>query len=274
MTGPASNAITVRDVWVEYGDQIVLERINLAIAAGAFVSIVGPSGCGKSTFLRMVLGQERPSRGSMLLDGAPMPDEPGPDRGVVFQRYSVFPHLTVLGNVLVAFELAESPVLARLRGPARRAAVEKSEALLAAVGLMPHRDKYPSALSGGMQQRLAIAQALAREPRVLLLDEPFGALDPGTRAQMHALIRPLWRERRMTILMVTHDLKEAFALGTRLIAFDRPRIDPQAPGRFGAIVTYDLDLSRDSAVPVLGFSKPLNRSDNGRKAQQAQGATA
>ena len=264
-------AITVQDVWVEYGDQIVLERINIEIASGAFVSIVGPSGCGKSTFLRMVLGQERPTRGKLFLDGAPMPEEPGPDRGVVFQRYSVFPHLTVLGNVLIGFEFAASPVLARLGGPARREAIARSEALLAAVGLDAHRDKYPSALSGGMQQRLAIAQALAREPRVLLLDEPFGALDPGTRAQMHALIRPLWRERGMTILMVTHDLKEAFALGTRLIAFDRPRLDPQAPGRFGAIITYDLDLKRDCAVPVLGFSKPLDvRPDAG----QAQGAKA
>jgi NitT/TauT family transport system ATP-binding protein len=264
------SAITVRDVWVEYGDQIVLERINIEIASGAFLSIVGPSGCGKSTFLRMVLGQERPTRGTMLLDGVPLPDEPGPDRGVVFQRYSVFPHLTVLGNVLVGYEFAESPVLARLRGPARREAIAKSEALLAAVGLSAHRDKYPSALSGGMQQRLAIAQALAREPRVLLLDEPFGALDPGTRTQMHALIRPLWRERGMTILMVTHDLKEAFALGTRLIALDRPRIDPQAPGRFGAVITYDLDLTRDSAVPVLGFSKPLAADTKAGQAQQAQ----
>lgn len=99
-------AITVQDVWVEYGDQIVLERINIEIASGAFVSIVGPSGCGKSTFLRMVLGQERPTRGKLFLDGAPMPEEPGPDRGVVFQRYSVFPHLTVLGNVLIGFEFA------------------------------------------------------------------------------------------------------------------------------------------------------------------------
>ena len=110
------SAITVQDVWVEYGDQIVLERINLEIASGAFVSIVGPSGCGKSTFLRMVLGQERPTRGSILLDGAPLPEEPGPDRGVVFQRYSVFPHLTVLGNVLIGFEFAASPILARLSG--------------------------------------------------------------------------------------------------------------------------------------------------------------
>jgi NitT/TauT family transport system ATP-binding protein len=277
------SAITVRDVWVEYGDQIVLERINIVIASGAFVSVVGPSGCGKSTFLRLVLGQERPTRGALLLDGVPMPDEPGPDRGVVFQRYSVFPHLTVLGNVLVAFEFAASRFVSRLTGAARRAAIAQSESLIAEVGLTAHRDKYPSALSGGMQQRLAIAQAIARRPRVLLLDEPFGALDPGTRAQMHALIKPLWRDCGMTVIMVTHDLKEAFALGTRLIAFDRPRIDPQAPGRFGAVITYDLDLTRDSAVPVLRFSKSLDaragasqgpQARQDQQTQQAQGAIA
>src|SRR5687767_14331118 len=116
------SAIAVRDLWVEYGDQIVLEAIDLDIAAGAFVTIVGPSGCGKSTFLRLLLGQERPSRGRLLLDGAALPDEPGPDRGIVFQRYSVFPHLTVLGNVLAGFEFAGSPVLGRLFGAARRRA--------------------------------------------------------------------------------------------------------------------------------------------------------
>ena len=146
-----------------------------------------------------------------------------------------------------------------------------SETLIAAVGLGAHRDKYPSALSGGMQQRLAIAQALARKPRVLLLDEPFGALDPGTRAQMHALIRPLWRQHGMTVLMVTHDIKEAFGLGTRLIAFDRPRVDPQAPGRFGATVTYDFDLTRDTPVPVLRFAKPVGDHDG---KNQSQGASA
>jgi len=225
-------AISVRNVWVEYGDQIVLERINLEIASGAFLSIVGPSGCGKSTFLRLILGQDRPTRGTLLLDGKPLPDEPGPDRGIVFQRYSVFPHLTVLGNVLVAFEFAGSAVLARLRGQARRAAIEQSRALLVAVGLEPHADKYPSALSGGMQQRLAIAQALARKPRVLLLDEPFGALDPGIRAQMHELIRPLWREHGMTILMVTHDIQG------RLCArhpADRVRQVADRPARAGAL---------------------------------------
>ena len=247
------SALSFRNVWVEYGDQVVLERINLEIASGTFLSVVGPSGAGKSTFLRLILGQEKPAQGAVLLDGAPFPAEPGPDRGIVFQRYSVFPHLTVLGNVLIGYEFAERKFSARLFGQARREAIEKSRALIDAVGLGPHCEKYPSALSGGMQQRLAIAQALAKRPRVLLLDEPFGALDPGTRAQMHALIKPLWRDLKMTIVMVTHDIKEAFGLATRLIALDHPRRDPQAPERFGAKITYDLDLTRDGAVPVLGF---------------------
>jgi NitT/TauT family transport system ATP-binding protein len=247
------SALSFRNVWVEYGDQIVLERINLDIASGTFLSVVGPSGAGKSTLLRLILGQEQPTQGAVFLDGKSFPAEPGPDRGIVFQRYSVFPHLTVLGNVLLGYEFAERKLSARLLGEARRKAIEKSRALIDAVGLSEHCDKYPSALSGGMQQRLAIAQALAKEPRVLLLDEPFGALDPGTRAQMHALIKPLWRDLKMTIVMVTHDIKEAFGLATRLIALDRPRRDPQAPERYGAKITYDLDLTRDSAVPVLGF---------------------
>jgi NitT/TauT family transport system ATP-binding protein len=247
------SALSFRNVWVEYGNQVVLENINIEIASGTFLSIVGPSGAGKSTLLRLILGQERPTQGKVLLDGEPFPAEPGPDRGIVFQRYSVFPHLTVLGNVLLGYEFAERPLTARLMGASRRDAIERSRALIDAVGLGPHCDKYPSALSGGMQQRLAIAQALAKRPRVLLLDEPFGALDPGTRAQMHALIKPLWHDLKMTIVMVNHDIKEAFRLATRLIALDRPRIDPQAPERFGAKTTYDLDLTRDGAVPVLGF---------------------
>jgi NitT/TauT family transport system ATP-binding protein len=247
------SALSFRNVWVEYGNQVVLERINIEIASGTFLSIVGPSGAGKSTLLRLILGQERPTQGKVLLDGEPFPAEPGPDRGIVFQRYSVFPHLTVLGNVLLGYEFAERPLTARLIGASRREAIEKSRALIEAVGLGPHSNKYPSALSGGMQQRLAIAQALAKRPRVLLLDEPFGALDPGTRVQMHALIKPLWSDLKMTIVMVTHDIKEAFRLATRLIALDRPRNDPQAPERFGAKITYDLDLTRDGAVPVLGF---------------------
>jgi NitT/TauT family transport system ATP-binding protein len=180
----------------------------------------------------------------------------------------VMPHLTVLGNVLLGFEFAQSPVCARLFGEARRAAIAQCDKLIEEVGLSAHRDKYPYALSGGMQQRLAIAQAIAKKPKVLLLDEPFGALDPGTRAQMHDLIRFLWKDCGMTIMMVTHDIKEAFALGTRLIALDKKRTDPQAPKRYGAIITYDLDLTRDSAVPVLGFLKNLDAEKSAMQGAQ------
>jgi len=255
------SAIDIRGVWVEYGEQIVLERINLSIPSGAFVSVVGPSGAGKSTFLRLLLGQERPTRGRILIDGNPLPPEPGPDRGVVFQRYSVFPHLTVLRNVLLAFEFEKSRLLARLIGAARREAVKRSEKLIDEVGLSAHLEKYPSALSGGMQQRLAIAQALARRPKVLLLDEPFGALDPGTRAQMHALITQLWRDVGMTVVLVTHDIGEAFALGTRLITLNHTRDDPQAQGRYGATVTYDFDLTRHGTIPIRKAPKDLAPKD-------------
>ena len=127
--------LELKNVWVEYGDKVVLERVNLAIAPGAFVSVVGPSGAGKSTFLRLILGQEAPSKGAILLDGEPMRAECGPDRGVVFQRYSVFPHLTVIGNVLFGLECAAAPVMGRLFGARRRAALAEADAMLDAVGL-------------------------------------------------------------------------------------------------------------------------------------------
>jgi NitT/TauT family transport system ATP-binding protein len=242
------SALSIRGITVEYGSQIVLEPISLEVASGTFLSVVGPSGAGKTTFLRLLLGQERPTRGSIFIDGRPLPAEPGPDRGVVFQRYSVFPHLTVLKNVLLAFEFAGSPFLSRLVGGARRKAIAESEGLLDEVGLAGHRNKYPGALSGGMQQRLAIAQAIARKPKVLLLDEPFGALDPGTRAQMHELILKVWRDCGMTVVLVTHDIREAFLLGTRLITLDRVRNDPHEPGRYGATITYDLALKQKTRV--------------------------
>jgi NitT/TauT family transport system ATP-binding protein len=236
------SAISVRNLWKDYPGQRVLERVNLEVAAGEFVAIVGASGCGKSTFLRLLLSQERPTRGAIQLDGVPLPDDPGPDRGVVFQRYSVFPHLSAVNNVLLGLELARAPVTGKLFGAARRRAIEEAQGYLDAVGLGAARERYPAELSGGMQQRLAIAQALARKPKVLLLDEPFGALDPGTRADMHELILRLWRENRTTVFMVTHDIKEGFALGTRVLVFDKPRRDPQDPAAFGATITYDLPL--------------------------------
>ena len=226
--------ITVDNVWKEYGDQIVLERISLSIEDRAFVALVGPSGCGKTTFLKLLLGEERPSQGSITLDGRPLSAEPGPDRGVVFQRYSVFPHLTVLGNVLLGKEFEASRFRARLVGPARRNAIDEARALIAEVGLEASENKYPAQLSGGMQQRLALAQALIMRPRVLLLDEPFGALDPGIRADIHVLMKRLWNETDLTVVMVTHDMREAFTLGTRIIAFERPRNAPADRARYGA----------------------------------------
>ena len=239
-----STVLSLRNVWVEYGDKVVLERVNLAIEDSAFISVIGPSGAGKSSLLRLVLGQTAPTRGTVLLDDARLKPECGPDRGVVFQRYSVFSHLTALQNTMFGLECAEAPLTARLFGSRRRAAREKALEMLEAVGLEDSLDLYPAQLSGGMQQRLAIAQALIKRPRILLLDEPFGALDPGIRADMHALITRLWREYALTILMVTHDIQEAFALGTRVLTLDKPRIDPHAPERFGATVVYDIPLTR------------------------------
>ncbi len=234
--------ITVRKLWKEYGNQVVLENVNLTVGEHEFITIVGASGCGKTTFLRMLLGEEQPTRGEFLIDGTPLADEPDPDRGIVFQRYSVFPHLTVMENVILGLEFESAPLLGRLFGARKRAAIEKAKAMLEAVGLYENRDKYPSALSGGMQQRLSIAQSIIKNPKILLLDEPFGALDPGISADMHRLILKLWDEHKITILMTTHDLKEGFGLGTRLLVFDKVRLDPQAPGAFGATITYDIPL--------------------------------
>ncbi|MBB5049549.1 NitT/TauT family transport system ATP-binding protein [Rhodopseudomonas rhenobacensis] len=236
------SAIRFDDVWKEYGDHIVLERITLEVAPRAFLALVGPSGCGKTTFLRMLLGEERPTRGQILIDGVPLQPEPDADRGVVFQRYSVFPHLTVLQNVLLGRELQHSKFLGRLFGAAKKAATDEAMALLAEVGLKGHEDKYPSALSGGMQQRLALAQAVMRGPKILLLDEPFGALDPGIRADIHVLMKRLWNETELTVVMVTHDLSEAFRLATRVIAFERNRDRPEERERYGATISRDLEI--------------------------------
>ncbi|SLN36418.1 Bicarbonate transport ATP-binding protein CmpC [Roseivivax jejudonensis] len=245
--------VTVRDVWQSYGARSILERVTLDVSEGDFVSIVGASGCGKSTFLRLLLADERPVRGEIRVDGAEPATEPGRSRGVVFQRYSVFPHMTVRENI-VAAETFSRP-LGRVWGRARREARERADATLERVGLAHVADAYPATLSGGMQQRLAIAQALTARPRILLLDEPFGALDPGTRLSMHAFLQDLRAETGMTVFMVTHDLEEGFKLGDRVLVFDKPRWDTQAPERFGATITYDFD-ARDGGVP---FQRILDR---------------
>jgi NitT/TauT family transport system ATP-binding protein len=261
--------VILENVWKEYGDQIVLENTDLTIASGSFVALVGPSGCGKTTLLKMLLGEERPTSGRILMDGVPLKPEPDWDRGVVFQRYSVFPHLTVLGNVLVGREFEQARFSGRLYGSKRKAAIEDARALLVAVGLSEHETKYPAALSGGMQQRLALAQALMRKPKVLLLDEPFGALDPGIRGEVHALMTELWLEQGITVVMVTHDLSEAFRLGTRVVALERRRNRPEEAGRYGATIAHDIEVwppkpSRllngqpvmTAAVPSPGIAAP------------------
>ena len=240
--------VDAQGIWMSYGGTPVLERVSLSVDRGTFCTIVGASGCGKSTFLRLLLGQERPTRGRILVEGAPIPGEPTSDRGIVFQRYSVFPHLTVMQNLTLPAVFERSPVLARLFGKRRRISELAAEAMLAKIGLTQAADRYPAQLSGGMQQRLAIAQALMKRPKILLLDEPFGALDPGIRADMQSLLLSIWEETRMTIFMVTHDISEAFRLGTRLIVFDKVRHDPQYPAAYGATITYDLPLKNGAAL--------------------------
>jgi NitT/TauT family transport system ATP-binding protein len=239
--------IEATNVWKRYGDNVVLERLTLKIAEGEFCSIVGASGCGKTTFLRMLLGEETPDQGQLLLDGKPLRNEPDATRGIVFQRYSVFPHLTVLGNVMLGLDL-RNRWCGRLFGAQRRKAREASLDMLGRVGLENAAQRYPAELSGGMQQRLALAQSLIAKPRLLLLDEPFGALDPGIRHDMHELVTALWREQGLTVVMITHDIKEGFALGTRLFVFDKVRADPHAPNAYGSRVTYDLPLIKPAAV--------------------------
>ena len=227
-----------------YGDSIVLERVNLKVKQGEFCTIVGASGCGKTTFLKMLLGIEQPSSGKLLLNDKAFPQEPDEDRGIVFQRYSVFPHLTVLQNVMLGEEFVGSKLVGRLFGAARTRAKENAKAMLDSVGLSHALNKYPAELSGGMQQRLAIAQSLIKKPKILLLDEPFGALDPGIRADMHELTLDLWKQTQLTIFMITHDLKEGFYLGTRLLVFDKTRHDPEFPNAYGAQITYDIPVGK------------------------------
>ncbi|MEM9872236.1 MAG: ABC transporter ATP-binding protein [Pseudomonadota bacterium] len=244
--------VTVEEVFQTYARRPILERVNVEVDEGAFIAIVGASGCGKSTFLRLLLAQERPSRGTVSIAGAPPAREPGLDRGIVFQRYSVFPHMTVRENV-VAGECLRTR-WGRFFGDQRKAARARADETLARCGLDHMADAYPATLSGGMQQRLAIGQALAAKPRVLLLDEPFGALDPGTRLSMHDFLQDLRAETGMTVFMVTHDLEEAFKLGDRVLVFDKPRWDPHDPNAYGATITYDFD-ARDGGIPFQNLKE-------------------
>ena len=205
-----------------------LEPTDLAVAENDFITILGPSGCGKSTLLRIVAGLDRPTTGRVLLDGRAVTG-PGADRGMVFQSYTLFPWLTVAENI--AFGLTERGVPASERRDIVAAYIEK-------VGLRGFERHYPKQLSGGMQQRTAIARALANDPEILLLDEPFGALDNQTRSLMQELLLGIWERERKTVLFVTHDIEEAIFLASRTIVMTA------RPGRIKAEVPVDLPHPR------------------------------
>ena len=243
------NYIEVSNLWKSYPGKTVIENVSLKVDRGEFITIVGASGCGKSTFLRMLLGEIKADQGTISLEDAELKPEPSGERGIVFQRYSVFPHLRVLENVALGLEFNGSRWLGRTFGKSRKRNLEVASEMLARVGLSSSQHSFPSELSGGMQQRLALAQTLVTQPRVLLLDEPFGALDPGIRSDMHELIGQLHSDLNLTVFMVTHDMSEGFGLGTRLLVFDKPRVDPHEPDLYGATITFDL--------PV-GEKKPLD----------------
>ncbi|MEU7730369.1 ABC transporter ATP-binding protein [Streptomyces sp. NPDC040724] len=202
-----SRAVRLEGLSVGYGAAPVLERTDLELSAGSFTALLGPSGCGKSTVLGAVAGFVPPATGTVTAGSRPVRG-PGPDRGVVFQHYALFPWRTARGNVEFALKRLGLP-----RAERRRRALEA----LAEVGLEDGTDKYPAQLSGGMQQRVALARALAAEPEVLLMDEPFGALDALTRTRMQRLLRELWQRRGTTVLFVTHDIDEALALAQRVV---------------------------------------------------------
>lgn len=242
-----SSFLHLLDVTKSYGSTLVLADIDLKVRQREFCTVVGPSGCGKSTLLRLILGQETPSSGTITMNGQPI-RKPEPNRGIVYQRYALFPHLTVVQNIMMGQLLIWSPWKSLLY---RKAAREEALHYLENVQLAEHADKYPHELSGGMQQRVAIAQALIKKPQVLMMDEPFGALDPGTREAMQVLILHLWETHGMTIFFVTHDLEEAVFIGTRLIVLSQfytvgPAASPR-PGVGARIVgDYPLDVCKST----------------------------
>ncbi len=206
--------------------------VDLSVAENDFITILGPSGCGKSTLLRIVAGLDRATTGRVLLDGSAVA-RPGPDRGMVFQSYTLFPWLTVLDNI--AFGLRERGVPQAERQAAAQEWCQR-------VGLRGFEHHYPKQLSGGMQQRTAIARVLANDPSIMLLDEPFGALDNQTRALMQEMLLGIWERERKTVLFVTHDIEEAIFLASRVIVMSA------RPGRIKADVTVGLDYPRHYTV--------------------------
>ncbi len=229
--------IAVTDVTKRFastgGDTIALGGVSLSVANGEFVCLIGASGCGKSTLLRIIAGFEAPSAGSVIVRGKPVTG-PGPDRGMVFQDYGLFPWLTVRRNISFGPES---------RGRSREEVAATTDRFLAMIGLNAFAGAYPHQLSGGMKQRVAIARVLANDARVVLMDEPFGALDAMTRERLQNELLALWAETGLTIVFVTHAIEEAIALADRVVVMS------PGPGRIVRDVTVDLSRPRDVTSP-------------------------
>jgi NitT/TauT family transport system ATP-binding protein len=233
-----SPIVDFRDVTVRFGSFTALTNISACIEdlpdSGEFVALIGPSGCGKSTLLNLLAGFLQPSEGQVLVRGKPV-DSPGRDRGMIFQQYSSFPHRTVVENILFGMEINKSQM-----NLSRAQRHERARELIKHVGLEGHEHKYPHQLSGGQQQRVAIARTLALEPAILLMDEPFSALDEPTRLEMQELIVNLWHRVHPTIFCVTHSVTEAVYLAQRVWIFTK------GPGQ----IAYDI---RDCIPPTVGI---------------------
>ena len=215
------------------GTLVALSDISFKVRKREFISVIGPSGCGKSTLIRIVAGLEDPSAGTVSVDGVPVAG-PGPDRGMVFQNYTLFPWLTVRKNVLFG---------PKMKGTRNDKALASADEWLKMVGLSDFADVYPAQLSGGMKQRVAIARALANDPRILLMDEPFGALDAQTRCSMQEHLLRIWEAADVTVLFITHDLDEAIYLSDRIVVLGA------RPGRILEII--DVPVSRPRSQEQL-----------------------
>jgi NitT/TauT family transport system ATP-binding protein len=244
-------------------EKVVLDQLDFKLRAGEFCAVVGPSGCGKSTFLRLILGSERAKDGKLLLFGEP-PTDPDRNRGIVYQRYSLFPHLHVIENVILGPELDEVNFLMKwLWYPGfrikHRRFLKMGEEYLERVGLKEHAWKYPYQLSGGQQQRVAIAQALIMKPRILLMDEPFGALDPGTRESLQDWMIEIHKETKSTIFFVTHDIEEALLVASRVIVLSQFRQSDSGPTE-GSRIVADMKTppqNRDALRADSAYSKMM-----------------
>ncbi|QSG12582.1 ABC-type nitrate/sulfonate/bicarbonate transportsystem, ATPase component [Halapricum desulfuricans] len=235
-----ADRVAIDDVSMVYdgsnGPVEALREVSFAVDPGEFVTIVGPSGCGKTTLFRIIAGLQTPTEGEVRLDGDVI-DGPGPELGIVFQEYHLFPWRTVSGNVGFGLEQDGTPA------PERR---ERVEQLLETVGLDGFGDTHPKDLSGGMKQRVALARALAPDPDLLLMDEPFGAVDAQTKAKLQEELLDIWTETGKTVLFVTHDIEEAIKLGDRVVVMDRE------PGRVQEIVDIDLERPRSRSDRAFG----------------------